>query len=582
MTELEQAFWEFSSTVPVASKDEGLVYITREKAWGSQRHFIGRVFDGMARGIRRHLVPKARQHGITEICKVLTLFLMKKYPGLQGACITDDDENREFLRDTLTQMTATTDCYPELRVKNKNQLVWENGSRLMYQFAGVRVRKHKKLGVGRGLAFAHINEVGLWMTPTMSGYLQSAFSAKHPAACYVFEGTARGKNGWYDVLEDARDASDAQVIELLFWHREDYSLAASEPAFRKYWDGRLTTREKRWVRDVAKRYGVHLTAEQLAWRRQYVAESCGGDDKTADQEMPTLPEDAFEATGTSFVKLEVLRRYRREIGAAPAPAWYRYEFGQSIEDTDIKKTVPSHGTLAMWVPPEPAHAYVVSAVPAFSADPDDPTFVASVWKATRDSLEQVAEFSDEECGMQPFAWVWIHLMGIYQAPRQGSILETSAMGQGVLDEYLSLRSRGWGTRHRLAVTKAMGRSEQYTWRRPDSLAGGAARQWKTTNDTATVIMNRLRDQLVNGSVILRSERCATELERIRQDGNAFIPEGRGATSHHLHAAALAVESWAKQIRPIFERVQGAAMGTTVCETMIGKIFGGIAAAGATR
>lgn len=590
VTPLEQEFWEFAPTVPVVTKDEGIVHIGYGNSWGSQRRFVSKVFNGMAAGKRRHFSRKARQLGITEVARLISLFLLFKFPGLQGAFIIDDEENCELYRDLLTQMALGTCRAPEcphdgthaggIRLKNKRQIAWDNGSRLAFQYAGVRERKHKKLGVGRGIAFAHVDEASLYMTPAISAYLQSAFSAKHPAACYMFFGTARGRNPWYDVLEDAEVSTDAQVIDLCWWMREDQALALTDPGYRKYWDGRLTPRERRWVRDVERRYEVSLTAGQLAWRRQYVVETAGNDERMADQEMPTLPEDAFEATGQSFVSLDVLRRYRREIGAAPAPTWYRYEFGTAIEDTDIKKTVPSHGTLAMWAPPEPAHAYVVAAVPAFSADSDDPTYVASVWKATRDSLEQVAEFSDEESGMQPFAWVWIHLMGIYQAPRQGSILETSGVGQGVLDEYLSLRSRGWGTRQRLAVTKAMGRGEQYTWRRPDSLAGGAARQWKTTVDTATVVMNRLRDQLVNGAVILRSERCSAELERIRRDGNAFIPEGRGATSHHLHAAALAVESWAKQIRPIFERVQGAAMGTTVLDTMVGKIFGGLAAAGA--
>ena len=104
------------------------------------------------------------------------------------------------------------------------------------------------------------------------------------------------------------------------------------------------------------------------------------------------------------------------------------------------------------------------------------------------------------------------------------------------------------------------------------MTGAAAIQWRSSPDYRSWAFNRLRDQLANGAVILRSAECLRELERIRQDGDEFKPEGRDAEEHRVFAAALAVESWSAQLKPVFERVQGASTANTVVERMVEGFF----------
>src|SRR5439155_10075023 len=209
------------------------------------------------------------------------------------------------------------------RLDNMRVMAWENTSRLLFQTAGVRTGR--RLGIGRGFAWGHGTEVPLWQNPHAITYLRTRFSDSHPARCLLFEGTARGKNWWYDVWTEAASAADILRIFLACWMREDYSLAPDTDAYRQYWDGRLTSRERHWASEIGRRYKRQLTPGQWAWRRFYVAEKAGGDERTADQEMPMLPEDAFEATGISFLSLEAIRSARRAVKSAPVVQHWRYD-----------------------------------------------------------------------------------------------------------------------------------------------------------------------------------------------------------------------------------------------------------------
>ena len=542
------------------------------RPWGTQTHFINCVVQGRALGILRHYVHKGRQTGITEICRILTAFLMQKYTGLLGAFIVDDRDNLEIMRTLFQEMCKAIPGMPALTNANEKQTAWENGSRLGQQYAGSREAKKKKLGVGRGIAFLHATEAPIWLQKNISAYLASALSKVHEFACAIFEGTARGKNDWFDIWTNADGEAQSQAIFCAPWLREDYALDLESDAGKMYWDGRLTARERRWVREVKRRYGFALSPEFLAWRRQYVAEDAKHDDRTADQEMPVLPEESFEATGISMVPFDTLKRCRRTIDGAPAATPWRYEFGLHIEDTQFKKTVPARADLLVWEEPQPHDAYVVAAVAAHTSYHDDPQFVIHVARGNRDALIQVAEFTSEDCGMQPFAWVGAQLATAYGARGRAFILDAYGIGGGVLDELKRLKASGWGTANRKSVAALLGGIRHYYWYRPDSLVGTPALQWQSTPTELARVLYRLRDQLVNGAVVLRSEHCARELERMRLENGVFTPEGGEATAHHLVAAALATEAWSKQLRPIFEREQGRSNASTVLQRTVGEFF----------
>jgi hypothetical protein len=560
-------FWAWASQVPLPSRDTGYGPI---KPWGTQRRLIEGILTGLSEGVHQFLVTKAGQVGATQALLLLGSYWMQHFDGIQGCFVANQDDVRDFNRDNLAELIKHDPHPTDIRVNNKSMLALENGSRLLFHTAGPR--SGHRLSVGRGFNFAHGTELALWENPAALTIMRTRFSDSHPFRLAVFETTPRGWNWWKEVWDEADDAVDIRRIVLLWWQREDYTLEKDSDAYRRYWTGTMKSRERRWAREILKRYGVELTPEQYAWRRWYLAEKAGGDDRLADQEMPSLIEDGFNATGISFLGDESIRRCRRTVASAPTPQRYRYEFGTTIEDTHLKTTIPEYQQLVAWEDPQPLDGYVVAAVPAYSSNPECADHVVSVWRGNRDELIQVAEFCDDECGMQPFSWVCAHLVGTYTAPRKAFILEISGIGSGVLQEMKRLRSSGWGTLVKPRLSEVMGAVNQYLWRRPDTLSGGAALQFKSSPELLNVLMNRLRDQIAVNRVTVRSQAMLAELERIRQDGEEFKAEGRLPGNHRVIAGALAVESWASQLVPLFQRVQGTSQATSVTGRMVSDFF----------
>lgn len=562
----ESEFWAWAKKIPVQSRDKGFGPI---EPWGTQTTLVREILKGLNEGCHQFLVHKSGQIGASRAMSYIATYWMQHYDGLQGVMVANADDVREFWRDEIVEMSKVN-CAEPPRLNNKSMLALTNGSKMMFNTAGLR--SGSRVSVGRGFAFGWGTEAALWQNPMAMTILRTRWSDVHPQRLLVFESTPRGTNWWKDVYDESEEARDIRRIELFWWLREDNALEMYSDAFKHYWDGRLTGLERKWVREVKKRYRADLTPMQLAWRRQYVAEKAGGDEKAADQEMATLTEEGFEATGISFLQEQAELKVRRSVRNAPTPQRYRYVFGARFEESDVKKTIAGYDTLLVWEKPKPVQGYVVSCVPAFSTTATCPDNVISVWKASRDDLEQVAEFCDEDCGQQAVSWVAYHLNRAYATARRAFILEIQGFGEGVLIEWQRLLDSSFGTRLKLGMDDLGGTPYSYTWRRPDSMGSGFAKQWKTSPQNRGWALSRLREQIANGVVIIRSEECQREMEHIRQDGDSFKPEGKRAADHRAMAAALAVESWAKQLRPLFLRVQGGSRASDVTGRMLEEFF----------
>ena len=341
------------------------------KPWGTQRVLIDEILTGLREGQHQFLILKAGQVGATLAMHLLTVYWCLRYPGMQGALVADSDEVRNYCRDNLLNLNASAPEVMDTRLSNKDMLAWVNGSRLTLQTAGPR--SGRKLGIGRGVALIHGTEVPLWGLARAMTYLRTRFSDAHPQRLAVFEGTARGKNWFFDEWQDSVGAADIRRVFLGWWMREDNTLSEKSDIFKQYWDGRLSSREKFWAKEIDRRWHQTLTDGQWAWRRWFLAEKAGGDEQGADQEQPTLPEDAFEATGITFLTQDALRTARRSVAAADTPERWRYEWGSHFEETSLRRTIPGRDVLQIWEKPLEAEAYVVAAVPAHSRRRRAPT-----------------------------------------------------------------------------------------------------------------------------------------------------------------------------------------------------------------
>ena len=541
------AFEKFSSTMVIPSKDFGLIPF---RLWGIQKYYISELCRAHEEGKKEIVVLKCRQIGITTCSMAWDAYWTLRHKGIQAQFNSNSDENRDYFRDVLSELYKSLPpkySYP-LRLNNRSGMAWANGSRLLFQTVGVK--KGGKLGRGRGLNYCHSTEMGEWQSGEAIASLRSAFSERHPAAMFLWEGTAKGFNHFYDMWMDAQRATSIHPIFLGWWrHPEVYSVERKSKQFQVYWDGRLTADERAFQREITRRYQTEISEEQWAWYRFHLAEKKMGDMIMMHQEYPTLPEHAFQASGQPFIGYAAQGKLREKLSDAPEPAYFRYEFGPLFEKTEIVESNEEMAHLKVWEEPDPNAYYVIAADPAYGASAASDRYVCSIWRVTRTKMIQVASFVAVELTMNQFAWVTCHLAGAYMP--SFFILELNGPGMAVHQEIERMKSLGWGTAQRTQINNALGGIQNYLWRRPDSMGSGVNWQWRTTPRTKIWILNRLRDQLIQGNVIVREPELVDELGDIRQDGDKFRTEGR-AHDDRVIAAALAVEHWSANALPVLD------------------------------
>lgn len=548
MPSLQQQLDAFSRQVKIATKDAGVV---RYEPFGTQRYLRSQLLEGIREGIHDYIVLKPRQVGASTEMLVFDAFWANKHKGLQGAVITDSDENKEFFRDVFAELIRGLPAkwsYP-IRVNNRTMIAWTNGSRFAYQVAGVKETSPRgsRLGRSRGLAFVHATEVAYWGDEEGIKALRGALSERNPIACYVWESTANGFNFFYDMWQDAQHAATSRAIFIPWWRHELYELHDGDKAYPVYTYQGLNADERAWDREIQRTWGVTLTPGQWAWYRWKLAERMGSDIQMMHQEFPTLPQHAFQASGLGFLGSAPQGRIRQEVDKAPPPQGYRYTFGRQIEDSAVHPVDPLSASLLVWEEPQEHAHYVISADPAFGASEDSDAAVCQVWRALPQELIQVAEFHSHDTGVRDFAWVCMHLAGAFQTAY--FILEVNGPGMSVWQEIERLQSWGWGTGQVARLQSMLGSIQHYLYKRPDTLGRGANWHWKTTDVNKAWIFSRLKDHLTQGSVIPRSKALVDEIGSVRQDGNKFEAHGR-AHDDRVVAAALAVEMWQQAAVPV--------------------------------
>src|ERR1700704_1045528 len=298
-------FEHFCNQLKIDSKEKGRIAF---KWLGTQRYFAQEVSDGLKHGIHTFVVLKGRQIGMSTICLAFDLYWISKFKGLQGAVVTDTDENRELFRSYIEQYLASLPQAVRAPINRHNrvQLILKNGSRLVYMVAGLK--KKGELGRAKAVNFMHATECSSWGDEEGFASLMNTLAQQNPSRCYLFESTARGYNIFYDAWRVAKTSKTQKAIFVGWWRNELYACKTSSLEFQTYWDGELTSDEKEWVREVFERYAVEVTPQQIAWWRWYVAEQMKGDEMMALQEMPPTEEYAFQLSGSKFFSAERVNR----------------------------------------------------------------------------------------------------------------------------------------------------------------------------------------------------------------------------------------------------------------------------------
>ena len=536
-------FEAFCEKLRIDTKEMGRIPL---KFLGSQRYVVEQIADGLAHDVHTFVILKGRQMGISSVMLALDLYWMFKHKGLQGAVVTDTDENREVFRSYIEQYRNSLPASVKAPIErhNRTQLVLKNGSRLVYMVAGVK--KKGDLGRAKSVNYMHATECSSWGDEEGFGSLVNTLAQKNPDRLYVLESTARGYNMFYQTWEVAKQSKTQRAIFVGWWRNELYTWPAESVEYQTYWDGEPTGDERVWIGEVWEKYHHEITPEQLAWWRWYCVEHMKGDEQLALQEMPPTEDYAFQLSGSKFFSAERVNQHYQLALKQPC-MYFKYKFGLNFEDTEFMETNAENAEVTIWETPhlggQSPGRYILGADPAYGSSEWADEFVGCMLRGYADKVVQVAELATPDWTEQQYAWAIAHLCGWYGDTMLN--LEMQGPGGAVFNELLNLKRQAGmfpPGDPRAGAFDVVGRIRDYLWKKQDSIHGNFAYQWQTNPKEKIRMMSTLRSYFERDIVVINSPQCVQQFRNIRRSGDQIGGEGR-AKDDRVIALAIGTVAW---------------------------------------
>ena len=396
--------------------------------------------------------------------------------------------------------------------------------------------------------FMHATETSSWGDEEGIASLEASLAEHNPKRLYLWESTARGFNVFHDMWETAKSARTQRAIFIGWWRNQFYSVKKESPIFKTYWDGRLTTEERAWTREVKQLYDYDITPEQIAWWRWKMAEVIK-DETMMYQEFPPTEQYAFVMSGSQFFSAQnITDRYK--LARQMTPDYYRFLLGEHFKDTELVASKSSVATLKIWETPKQGAHYVVGADPAYGSSEWADRFAIVVLRCYADKIEQVAEFCTTECNTYQYAWVLCYLAGAY-GPNVMVNLEINGPGQAVWSEMLNLKRTAAAEANiskNTGLFNVLSNIQNYLYKRTDTIsAAPGAYHWKTTYDTKERMFNGMKDCFERGILTIKSTECLDEMKNVVRDNGSLGVPGRGKDDRAV-AMCLATIAWIDFVR----------------------------------
>jgi hypothetical protein len=340
-----------------------------------QRRQTGRV---------RAIVLKARQLGISSF--VASRFYRRIHlTSNRRAVIIADKKDRsgalfgiyerfdKFLASELRPHKRSDSMTRHLIYDNKDGIGL--GTELIVETAG-----DVDAGRAQTIMFLHASELAFWPNADLT-WLSIAQAVPDEDSEVIIESTANGVGGvFHEEWERAENGESDYVPIFLPWFIDpEYRVRCSD----EEWEAILLSEDsyERQAQDVGFPFRgevVKLTPEQLKWRRWQIANNFRGDARTFKQEMPSIPEEAFLASGSCFFSEVALAKYR--ISAQEPKT--RGELVPVMNSGALVVQKREWGNLKMWRWPARDGEYVIGADTA-SGRVSGPTHVVTEEDAER-------------------------------------------------------------------------------------------------------------------------------------------------------------------------------------------------------
>lgn len=541
--------------------------ILADNLYRAQIMFYETIFDGLRQDIHDFYFLKSRQLGISTGTRPLSLYWLGMHEGLRGALVFDSAFNtsaaRREIEETLQNLPARLH-FPKIRSKNRDALILENDSWLMFMQAGTKnSRAGGGLGRSLGLNFVHASELSSWANEEGVTSFRQALAQDFENRLFINESTARGYELWYKLYTDAqKDQLTKRTCFIGWWAKDNQIIKKNDPKFSVYGVDPPNKREEERINTVRDLYDWDVTPEQLAWYRWTTdpsrdLEEDDEEDSFLLSEQPWCESEAFQSTGSSFFMGEKLSAAMSALQDEVKPKTYRFLPGLDFVTSDIQPAkFKREVEFRVWEEPVTDAVYVVAADPAFGHDEDNDNSAVQVLRCFADGVEQAAEFASATIHPHHFAWLLWSIIGYYGSTMPGCrvqfICEINGPGAEVWrqfqaterivrDGYLRAAAREKG------IADIFGNVSRYIYTRADSMSGGGAWMFQTSGKTKVPIMEACRGYFHNGMLLVRSMEALEEMRTITRSGDTIEAEGANRDDRTF-SLALGIEGWTK-VRP---------------------------------
>jgi hypothetical protein len=331
------------------------------------------------------LTPKARQLGSSTWWQAVMYAMAVLGSGYHIATVahTEDGVDEVFSK-TKTFQKYVPDPR-DLETDKEGRMTWDNES----SHGTFTVKSGDALLKGPTPSAMHLTECANFADKGVDAdnAIASALNAvgDSPDAIVCYESTANGQDVFFykecERARDPRSGTENRVIFLPWFLDPEYSMSWKEYCARlknKELPERFerTDVEEALVKKLSKvkvtkrdcwwSYRVHLTDEQLIWRRFKIANACFGKPEYFSRYYPSTYNEAFTSTVTSLFSQETIQYYMDRA----RPCAVRGEVLETAEGVEFKRQ--AGGYVQVWHRPVPGREYKIGADVGGARDNSDP------------------------------------------------------------------------------------------------------------------------------------------------------------------------------------------------------------------
>ncbi len=561
----KEFFFSFLDSVTISSKERGQIKLG-DNIYNSQKIFYNKVWECLENDIHDLKVGKARQLGLSSATRPLSTAWMGCFPGMQYAMVYDTDPHKEEARveiESIIDSLPKKLKFPRIVRSNRSMIQLSNGSVMRLLSAGVRkTNSGGTLGRSSGINGLHCSEMCSWDNTQGVQALKASLAETYQDRLYIWESTARGFNQWYEMWEEAKaDDLNQQTLFLGWFHKEAYMIPQGTRLFERYGTSPHTEDERKRIALVKKKYDWDITPEQLAWWRRKVdptreREADEKEDGLITQDFPWDEDEMFQSTGSTFFNADKLTEASKQAANFKFKP-YKFWPGATFIDCEIAPVKTYRETdVKIFEEAQPDSVYIVAGDPAYGYTDTNDRAACQVLKCYADKIEQVAEAASPNWHPEQFAYLMLTMVGYYGMEGQNEIqfvLEKQGGGEATLmavksarklieNGYLKDRAREHGLQNLFTNFR------NYIYKRADSMSEGNTLQYQTTVANKVPLMERFRDFVHNGTLLVRSYDTLAEMKSIAREGNVIKAEGSKKDDRAV-SLALACRAWEDRVRP---------------------------------